>query len=98
MYTKQKYLRQSEKEILEQIKRQGFDPQKFTDESNYIYEPHLHKETKLLVFLEGKMEVFVDNKEFECTKGDELIISSNIIHSAKVVSKGCTFFWSEKVI
>lgn len=98
MYTKGKYLGESSDKIIGRIKEMGFDPQKFTDPANYIYEPHKHKETKLLVFLDGEMKVVVDGSKLICQKGDELMISSNTTHSAKVGRKGCTFLWSEKLV
>lgn len=98
MYTKGKYLKQSDEKILKVIKKYGFNPVKFTDEANYIYESHSHKETKLLVFLDGEMDVVVNDEKFKCQKGDELIIPGNSIHSAIVGNQGCTFFWSEKKV
>lgn len=96
MYTKSKYSGKSEKEILEEIESQGFVPEKFSDAPNFVYEPHKHKEEKLLVFLDGEMDVVANNKKFKCQKGDELIISGNVVHSAVVGKNGCSFFWSER--
>lgn len=98
MYIKGKYLNKAENEILKEVVKLGFEPQKFSDRAGYIYQPHKHNETKLLVFLDGEMEVMVDGKKFICQKGDELIIPSDKTHSAIVGDNGCTFFWSEKLI
>ena len=84
--------------IIEVIKKEGFAPLLFTDEPKYIYSLHQHPATKLLVCLEGSMEVEVNSEKFKFEAGDKLIIPGNTPHSAVVGDKGCIFFWSEKVI
>ncbi len=83
--------------IAEDARREGFDPVYITDPPGRVYPPHRHPETKLLVFLEGNMEVRVKGQEFDCKPGDKLIIPGNLEHSAIVGPEGCTFFWSEKL-
>ncbi len=84
-------------EIAEEIKKEGFDPIYINDPPGHLYPPHSHPETKLLVFLEGEMEVKVKDEKYDCSAGDKLIIPGNRDHSAKVGPQGCAFFWSEKL-
>ncbi len=85
-------------EIKRRIEKEGFDPILFSNGPGEVYSPHSHPETKLLVFLDGTMEVTVDGKKYQCNRGDKLVIPGNITHSAIAGGKGCTFFWSEKLI
>ena len=83
--------------IAEEIEREGFDPVRITDPPGRVYASHRHPETKLLVFLEGTMEVIAGGQKFACKPGDKLIIPGNAEHSAVAGPKGCVFFWSEKL-
>jgi len=85
-----------EKKIMEDIKREGFNPLRFSNALGFVYYSHRHQETKLLVFLEGSMEVKVEEETYQCGSGDKLIIPGNMEHSAIVGSGGCVFFWAEK--
>jgi len=81
---------------MEDIKREGFNPLRFSNAPGFVYHSHRHQETKLLVFLEGSMEVKVEEETYQCGSGDKLIIPGNMEHSAIVGSEGCVFFWAEK--
>lgn len=98
MHHKGFYNNLSETDIKKRIKKDGFDPVKFENDENDIYRAHKHPETKLLAFLKGDMCVTIDERHYFCEAGDRLIIPGNIEHSAKVGNKGCTFFWSEKLL
>lgn len=98
MYYPHFYTDLNKKKIGEDVKREGFDPIIFSNEPSFVYSPHEHPETKLLVFLEGSMEVRVGEKTYHCKRGDKLIIPGNTKHSAIVGPEGCIFFWSEKII
>lgn len=98
MYFKRFYKRIEKSKIIEDIKKEGFEPTIFTNSAGDVYTPHQHPETKLLVFIKGEMTVEVGDKTFKCSKGDKLLIPGNIVHSAQVGPSGCTFFWSEKLI
>src|SRR5437870_6890179 len=92
------YKNKTEKEIVNSLENEGFEPTLFTNEPGYIYSSHRHPETKLLAFLKGSMEVTVTDQRFSCQAGDKLLIPGNTVHSAKVGPNGCQFFWSEKLI
>ncbi len=98
MYTPKCFQDTSREEIAEMIQKEGFSPLVINDPANYVYRPHQHPETKLLVFLSGSMRVTVAGKSYECEPGDKLIIPGNTVHEAVVGPDGCTFFWSEKVM
>jgi len=80
------------------MKREGFEPKLITNAPGFIYETHRHPETKLLVCLEGSMNVKVENEEYLFEPGDKLMIPGDTDHNAVVGDKGCVFFWSEKII
>jgi quercetin dioxygenase-like cupin family protein len=84
--------------IAEEVREEeGFDPVCIGDPPGRLYEPHHHAETKLLVFLEGGMEVTVKGQKFHGKPGDKLVIPGNVEHSALARPQGCVFFWSEKL-
>lgn len=88
----------SEDKIKDSIKKEGFNPIRFSNGSGDIYHEHKHPETKLLAFLKGSMEVKVGNETFQCKPKDKIIIPGNTKHSAVIGPDGCEFFWSEKLI
>ncbi|HEX9804364.1 MAG TPA: AraC family ligand binding domain-containing protein [Candidatus Dojkabacteria bacterium] len=95
-FEKKKFLNLSKEEIREEIKKMGFIPIIIYNIPDYIYERHNHKETKLLVFLKGGMELEIEGRRFDCKPGDLVIIPGLKYHSAVVGKEGCEFFWSEK--
>lgn len=80
------------------MKAEGFNPKLITDAAYFVYEPHQHEETKLIVCLEGSMNVSVKEKIYNFEPGDKIIITANTPHSAVVGSTGCVYYWSEKII
>ncbi|MFQ5683828.1 MAG: cupin domain-containing protein [Candidatus Binatia bacterium] len=97
MYQANFYKKLDKERIAEEIREDGFDPLFITDPPGHLYPPHAHPEIKLLVFLEGRMEVNVKKQTFQCKPGDKLVIPGNTEHSAAVGPEGCTFFWAEKL-
>ena len=85
-------------EIRERILAEGFDPVQISDPAGYDYPPHHHPETKLLAFLSGGMDVLVAEQPYHCGVGDRLLIPGNVEHSAHVMTDGCVYFWSEKLV
>ncbi len=98
MYYPKIYKDFKRKQIEAEIKKEGFNPIIISNESGYVYSAHQHPETKLLVFLEGSMEVTIDGKTYHCVPGDKCIVPRNMKHSAVVGKDGCVFFWSEKIL
>ena len=97
MHKKGYYKNLTEDKVKERIKAEGFTPVKITNSSGYVYNPHAHKETKLLAFLEGKMLLRIVDDFIECLPGDRVLIPSNVVHAAEVAKGGCVFFWAEKL-
>lgn len=98
MYQARFYKTTDREQIAEEVRQEGFDPVYISDPPGRVYDPHRHPETKLLVFLQGSMEVKVKGQKFDCRPGDKLIIPGNIEHSAVAGPEGCAFFWSEKLL
>ena len=83
--------------IIEGVEGEGFDPVCVSDPPGNVYPSHRHVETKLIVLLEGSMEVRVRGASLQCKPGDKLIIPGNTGHSAVAGPDGCFFLWSEKL-
>lgn len=75
----------------------GWDPVLIQDPPGYEYLPHQHVTSKLLVFLDGIMEVEAAGQRFTSSPGDRLEIPGSTVHSARVGAAGCTYYWSEQV-
>jgi hypothetical protein len=81
----------------EQIKQdllgQGYQPIEDYDSPDFVYEPHSHPETNIIVVLTGEMDVTVGEEHGILKAGDKVTFPPNAIHSAKVGPKGCGYFW-----
>jgi quercetin dioxygenase-like cupin family protein len=97
MYRKGYYTVIDTQKIEQDIKREGFKPSIIHNSNGDIYALHSHPEKKLLVFLEGSMDVTVGENMYYCRKGDTLLIPGNTKHKAVVGKDGCIFFWAEKL-
>lgn len=97
MYFSQVFRGKSREEIKKDIEKEGFNPLQITDKPGFVYHKHHHPETKLLVFLEGSMDVTTEGITYHCVRGDKLVIPGNTMHQAVVGKKGCIFYWSEKI-
>lgn len=66
---------------------------------NFSYPLHLHQCFEIIVALNGKMEVTVDNKKYDLTKGEAMFIFPNQIHSLKSeISEHMLCIFSHKLI
>jgi len=97
MYQPKFYKTLDKERIAGEVRQEGYDPVCIEDPPGRAYEPHRHPETKLLVFLQGSMEVTVKGQKFDCQPGDRLVIPGNSEHAALAGPRGCVFFWSEKL-
>ena len=86
-----------EQAVLMELRQDGWDPAAFSNPPGFVYPPHQHPETKLLAFLDGSMEVTVEDRTYRCAAGDKLVIPGMLEHAATVGAEGCTFFWSEQL-
>lgn len=96
MYYPQEFKHLTEEKITQAVKKEGFRPLKLRNAPGARYPQHQHPEEKLLVFLEGTMEVTVEHHVYHCRVGDKLTIPGNKVHSAVAGPHGCTFLWAEK--
>jgi quercetin dioxygenase-like cupin family protein len=85
-------------QIASKVHDEGFEPIRISDPPGAVYSPHTHPETKLLAFVHGTMRVSVQDKTYDCSPGDKLLIPGNVEHSALVGPEGCVYFWSEKIV
>ncbi len=97
MYQQSFYKNLDRDQIFEAIKKEGFSPMYFSVPAGFVYPKHKHPEIKLLVFLDGNMDVDVEGEIFRCGPRDRLLIPGNKEHAATVSMRGCNFFWSEKL-
>lgn len=99
MYDKNFFKKGTPREkIIKAINQVGFNPILITDRPGFVYEIHTHPETKLIVCLEGSMKVKVADQTFNFEPGVKIRIAGNTPHSGVVGNKGCTYFWSEKIL
>jgi|SRR5215216_7289764 len=83
--------------ILDQLSREDWNPLLVEEPAGYIYTPHHHAEAKLIVVLEGEMEVTLAGTGLRCRPGDELTIPGGMEHAAVMGPDGCSYFWSERL-
>lgn len=86
----------SEGRIMEALEEERFSPIKISNGADYKYHEHFHPEEKLIVVLEGEMDVMTKDETYSCKVGDKLILPGNLVHSAIVGGDGCTFFWAQR--
>ena len=60
--------------------------QKFRSSNHDGPSPHIHPAVEILHVTEGRFEVWVDEKKYELTVGETVLIRSNAIHSTKKLS------------
>ena len=91
------HAKRDEKAVLASLRTAGWDPIPITDPPGFVYPPHRHMAAKLLVILDGSMEVAVAGEVRHCRPGDQLVIPGEVEHAAVVGPDGCRFFWSEQI-
>lgn len=96
-YVPEKYRQQHIDAIRSDIELEGWDPALIHDPPGRQYPSHEHATAKLLVFVEGSMQVEAGGEHFACQPGDLLVIPGSTMHSAVAGPRGCTYFWSEQV-
>lgn len=97
VYEPGKYAGIVRSEIRAIIEREGWTPYVIDEPAGYTYEPHHHAESKLIVVLEGEMEVTLGDDALRCRPGDRLTIPGGEVHAAVMGECGCLYFWSEQV-
>ena len=58
--------------IIDHLRREDWNPLLVEEPAGYTYTPHHHAEAKLIVVLEGEMEVTLAGTVLRCRPGDEL--------------------------
>lgn len=98
MLSRGEYIGMSKNEVYEKVVELGYRPILIDDLPGRVYHKHSHAETKILAFVRGNMQVWVEGEEYECEEGDRLIIPGGKEHSAVVGDGGCEFWWGEKYL
>lgn len=97
VYERQAFQSITAGEIRSAIERDGWTPSLIAEPPGAVYPRHRHAAAKLLVFLDGEMEVRAGGDLFSCQPGDRLIIPGLMEHEAKAGLEGCRYFWSEQI-
>src|SRR5829696_2051580 len=83
--------------ILDHLRREDWNPLLVEEPAGYTYSSHHHSEAKLIVVLDGDMEVTLAGASLRCRPGDELIIPGGMAHAAVMGPNGCAYFWSKQL-
>lgn len=89
------YYGKSEHEIAVELGREGLAPRRVVEAPGSRYDAHKNSYDILLAFLSGTAHIRIGKREYVCRKGDRLIISGGIEHSAVVGVDGCIYLMTE---
>ena len=87
-----------EGEIALAVRQDGFEPTKIKDPPGRTYAEHSHAAAKLLVIMQGSMDITVEGTRYAAKPGDRIFIPGYTRHEAVAGRNGCTFFWSERLL
>ena len=88
----------TERELREQMRREGLSPYTWSNDSHYTYTAHMHSYEKVLYCVQGSIrfvlpeQVNAEGKAeyIDLTPGDCMILPPNTLHSAIVGAQGVT--------
>jgi quercetin dioxygenase-like cupin family protein len=86
----------SERDVEEQLRKEGFFTYVHSDGPNAHYPDHTHDQLTAHIILKGEMWLTLDGKKHFLKSGDRLDIPKDAVHSAKMGPKGCTYLVGEK--
>lgn len=87
------YINLSREEIEAALRQKGYVPTLDCDQPGFVYKPHSHPETNIIVVLEGSMFVKVNDQQANIGPGDQVTFPGGATHSSQIGSNGCTYFW-----
>ena len=87
-----------EGEIALAVRQEGFEPAKIEDPPGRTYPEHSHATARLLVILQGDMDITVQGVHYSAEPGDRIFVPGNAQHKAIAGRHGCTDFWSERLL
>ena len=95
MFEPSKYKNFTNEEIKKDLEKDGFHPLLIVEDPNDFLDPHKHKESHILVVVDGEMRVKLDDGEVIIKTGDKITLGPNVSHAAYFGKKGCKYFWVE---
>jgi len=95
MFEKGRYKDTSNHEVEKDLQEQGYNPLLISELPNDVLAKHSHKESHILVVVDGEMKVDLEGKKLIMKPGDQLSIGSGVSHAAFFGTKGCKYYWVE---
>ncbi|MBP6884867.1 MAG: cupin domain-containing protein [Candidatus Pacebacteria bacterium] len=65
------------------------------EEPNSTRDIHTHEGDLFLTVTQGSMDIFMNEKVFRLSVGDEIFIPKEVPHSAKIGADGCSYIDGE---
>src|SRR5687767_15966329 len=88
VFTKGTYKNESVDDITSDLRQQGFNPQLIKEKPNASLAAHKHRESHILVQVEGAMTVTSGSEDFLMQPGDKLFIPPQVMHAARFSDQG----------
>ena len=95
MFEAGKYKNSTNKQIKEDLKKDGYQPLLITEAPNDFLASHIHAASHILVVVDGEMKVKLKDEEIIMKPGDKITLGSHVEHAAYFGQKGCKYFWIE---
>lgn len=89
------YLGRSEQEIAVDLGREGLTPRRIVEQPGSRYDRHKNPFDILLAFVDGSADIRIGERTYQCRRGDRLVLSSGIEHSAVIGDNGCVYFMTQ---
>lgn len=89
------YANASTKEIMDELRANGYEPKLITEEGGATLEEHSHKQSHIIVLRSGELSITLDGKSFAMQPGDLITIPPDYPHAAKAGAEGCDYVWVE---
>jgi len=87
----------NKEEIKKRLVQEGYKRVfEWSDEPNYTYSEHEHSFETLLVITKGSIWFEIGGREYNLKEGDELLVSPQTKHKAKVGPEGCWYIVGEE--
>jgi len=90
-----KYKNFSNKQIKEDLKKDGYRPLLITEAPNDFLDSHTHAASHILVVVDGEMKVKLKDDEIIMKHGHKITLGSYVEHAAYFGQKGCKYYWVE---
>ena len=86
----------NEKELMEQLKKEGFERVYVWEDASNAYHPsHTHSTKTAHIIVNGVIDITMHGKVYRLKEGDRLDVPANEVHSARVGPDGCRYIIGE---